>query len=135
MMLSVSDSQLIEAASSVLKHSYSPYSKFRVGAAVRTETGEIFTACNVENASYGLTICAERAAIFKMVSEGCVKVDSIAIVAAGNKIVAPCGACRQVINEFAGDDCRVICSSGDITRIFSLKELLPESFGPSNLVE
>ncbi len=125
--------QLVDAARKALWNSYSPYSRFRVGAAVRSKSGNIYSACNVENASYGLTICAERAAIFKMVSEGEKEIDSIAVVAETNSPITPCGACRQVINEFANTDCEIICASEKDMKIFKLGELLPYSFKPDDI--
>ncbi|MBD3232405.1 MAG: cytidine deaminase [candidate division Zixibacteria bacterium] len=131
--MSEADRKLIDSALNVLKQSYSPYSKFRVGAALRTTNGEIFDGCNVENVSYGLTICAERNAVFKMVSFGERKLESIAVVTDSESIVTPCGACRQVIREFADDDCRIICASPNEVRVFALNQLLPFSFKPSDL--
>lgn len=95
--------KLIEAANSALRNAYSPYSKFRVGAAIRSKDGKIFTGCNIENVSYSLAICAERVALFKAVSEGNKLFDSIAISSSGAKAAFPCGACRQVLNEFSPD--------------------------------
>ena len=135
MKLSENDSLLIEAAFEAMKHSYSPYSEFKVGAAVRTTKGEVFAACNVENASYGLSICAERAAIFRMVSAGPRKIDALAVVNPARKIVTPCGACRQVVREFASGSCKIICSSNYRVKIFTLDKLLPASFEPSDLSE
>ncbi|MCP4632897.1 MAG: cytidine deaminase [candidate division Zixibacteria bacterium] len=133
MKVSENDSVLIESAINALQNSYSPYSKFRVGAAVRSKSGNIFTGCNVENASYGLTICAERTALGNMVSEGETEVEAIAVVSDAGSIITPCGACRQFLREFANDDCRIICASGDDVEVYSLNELLPESFKPSDL--
>jgi cytidine deaminase len=113
--------QLIAAAKSAQRHAYAPYSKFRVGAALLTSDGKVFTGCNVENASYGLTICAERVAVGKAVSEGCREFKAIAIVAPARNIT-PCGACRQVLAEFG--DCLVICN----TKQYRLSELLPSAF-------
>lgn len=94
---------LIAAARQAREHAQAPYSEFRVGAAVRTKSGKIFSGCNIENASYGLTICAERVAIFKAVSDGEREFDSIAVVTDTDDLTPPCGACRQVIWEFCGD--------------------------------
>jgi len=91
---------LIEAANAALKNAYSPYSHFRVGAAIRSRDGSIFTGCNIENASYGLAMCAERVALYKAISEGYRSFDSIAICSSGVKPAFPCGACRQVLTEF-----------------------------------
>lgn len=119
------------------ERAYCPYSKFHVGAAVLTESGEIYTGCNVENASYGLTNCAERTAIFKMVEKSTHpsdrKITAIAIYTPTKDATAPCGACRQVIREF-GPNCIVtsFCQS-DTQLSRRLEELLPNSFGPDNL--
>ena len=123
--------RLLRLAREATRHSYAPYSKFYVGAVVVASNGEkekIFTGVNVENASYGLTVCAERVAIFKAVSEGYTKVKEVYIVAVdgnGNIVekVAPCGACRQVIYEFSDD--AVIHTP---TSTFTIEELLPEGF-------
>ena len=127
--MSIDQSALLNAAAEVAKQAYSPYSKFRVGAAVQTASGKIFTGCNVENASYGLTICAERVAIFNAISEGGRAFEAIAVSSEGG--VYPCGACLQVMFEFA-PDLRVIL--GDAKGIKSdqlcLKDLLPKAFGP-----
>ena len=94
--------QLVAAAIAARENAYAPYSKFSVGAAVLGTDGKIYTGCNIENVSYGMTMCAERTAIFKMVSEGCRKFAAIAVVAGDNATDgAPCGACRQVMGEFA----------------------------------
>lgn len=99
--------QLVEAAVAARNKAYAPYSKFSVGAAVLGVDGKIYTGCNIENVSYGMTMCAERTAIFKMVSEGCTKFAAIAVTAGENATDgAPCGACRQVMGEFA-------CSIGE----------------------
>lgn len=92
--------QLIEAAWKARENSYSPYSKFKVGAAVLGVDGKVYTGCNIENASYGMTVCAERTAIFKMVSEGCKKFTALAVVGGNDGDGAPCLACRQVMTEF-----------------------------------
>ncbi|XP_067659023.1 cytidine deaminase-like isoform X2 [Haliotis asinina] len=111
-----------------------PYSKFPVGAALLTDDGSVFTGCNVENASSGLTICAERTAIVKAVSEGHRRFKAIAVASDVKEIViAPCGACRQVLVEF-GVDCDVIMTKPDMTyKIMTTKELLPCCFGPTDL--
>ena len=124
------DSELLRLAREAMKQSYSPYSSYPVGAALHCKDGRIFLGCNVENASFGLSNCAERTAVFKAVSEGARSFDVIAIAA---KTKAwPCGACRQVLNEFA-PDIRVLVTWGDHTEEKSLKELLPEGFGPHSM--
>src|ERR1700690_1678167 len=94
---------LIKAAGQDRENAHAPFSNFRVGAAVRATSGRIFTGCNVENASYGLTCCAERVAIFKAISEGERGFDAIAVVTDTDSLTPPCGACRQIIWEFCGD--------------------------------
>lgn len=125
--------KLIERAIKAREKSYSPYSDFRVGAAVLAEDGLIYSGCNIENASYTPTICAERTAIFKAVSEGNRKIKKIAIVGDGEDTF-PCGVCRQVIREFESEDMEIIvANSSRDYRIFKLDELLPHSFGPEKL--
>lgn len=125
--------RLEQAARRAAKAAYAPYSKFRVGAAVLTETGTVFTGCNVENASYGLCNCAERTAIFSAVAAGHRALRAIAIFTPTSTATAPCGACRQVINEF-GPDALVIsvCDSKDRQET-PASQLLPAAFGPQNL--
>jgi len=123
--------ELIAKAMEAREKAHAPYSHFAVGAALLAKSGRIYTGCNVENASYGLSICAERAAVFKAVSEGERVFEAIAVVT--EKGVTPCGACRQVLIEF-GEDIQVIAA--DETggyRIFDLQELLPEAFNSEDL--
>lgn len=124
------DAELLELAREAMKKSYSPYSKYPVGAALRSSDGQVFTGCNIENASFGLTNCAERTAMFKAVSEG-VRSFEVLAIAAGTK-AWPCGACRQVLNEFA-PDLRVLVTWGDRVEEKNLRELLPEGFGPDSM--
>jgi cytidine deaminase len=125
--------ELITRARTASERAYCPYSRFPVGAAVLTSDGEIFVGCNVENASYGLTICAERSAVFAMVAAGARDIAAVAIYAPTDAPSAPCGACRQVINEF-GPHARVISVTEGADRLdVRLSELLPEPFGPRNL--
>jgi cytidine deaminase len=122
---------LIAKATKAREQAYAPYSHFTVGAALLAKSGRIYTGCNVENASYGLSICAERAAVCKAVSEGERDFEAIAVVT--EKGVTPCGACRQVLMEF-GEDIQVIVA--DVTgryQVLSLQELLPEAFTPKHL--
>ena len=135
-------SRLIDRAIEGMSYAYTPYSGFRVGAALLTESGEIYTGCNIENAAYGPTICAERCAIFKAVSEGEHSLKAIAIAGGNEKetdmlsgYAFPCGVCRQVMREFAKDFAFKVIVARNITdfQIFSLEELLPNSFGPENL--
>lgn len=125
------DQELIAQAQAVRALAYAPYSRYLVGAAARGRSGRVFAACNVENASYGLTICAERAAVCKAISEG--ERELVAVAVATTDGGAPCGACRQVLREF-GPQMRVLMVDGaGHTRAFALPDLLPESFGPENL--
>ena len=124
--------ELIQKAKQARERAYAPYSKYLVGAALLTKSGEIYTGCNVENASYGLTNCAERTAIFKAVSEGEKEFQAIAIVLDG-PVGAPCGACRQVIREFGTEiDVEMANLEGDV-KVEKIKDLLPHSFGPEFL--
>ena len=131
--------ELIRAALDARKNAYTPYSHYQVGAALLAEDGEIFTGCNIENASYGATCCAERTAVFKAVSEGKRRFCSIAIVGGleGEEPVDyayPCGICRQVLNEFGSEDFTVIVAKS-ITdyREHSFRELLPHGFGGESI--
>ncbi len=123
---------LIQAAIEARRNAYAPYSRFKVGAAVLTKEGKIFTGCNVENASYGLSMCAERVAIFKAVSEGYKDFIAIAVVADTDDPVKPCGACRQVMAEFGNFDVIMANLKGDV-KIMKVSELLPEAFSPRDL--
>lgn len=123
---------LIEKALEAKKNAYVPYSNFHVGAAVLMDDGSIYTGCNIENASYTPTICAERTAIFKAVSDGKMQIDKIAIVGDANPTY-PCGVCRQVIREFGRDSKIIIANSVDDYKIYDLEDLLPYSFGPEDL--
>lgn len=124
---------LKQQAMAVSQNAYSPYSGFRVGAAVLTEDGEIFSGCNVENAAFGLTICAERNAIFQAVARGARRLRAVVIYTATQSPTAPCGSCRQVIHEF-GPTAEIICvCDGEASARYTLAELLPSAFGPQNL--
>lgn len=114
-------------------HSYSPYSRFAVGAAVLTESGKVFTGCNVENASYGLTNCAERTAVYKAVSEGERSITAVVVFTPTEVVTPPCGACRQVLYEF-GPRCLVLAVGvGTHRSVSRIDLLLPDAFGPHNL--
>ncbi len=116
------------------KASYSPYSKFRVGAALLTKDGEVVHGANIENASYGLTVCAERTALFNAVLAGKKGFEAIAVVGDMDDFCTPCGACRQVMAEFCGNDFEIVLiNSKDEIKVFSLEELLPHSFGGEGL--
>ncbi len=127
---------LVAKAADAMKNAYAPYSKFHVGCALLTDSGKVFTGCNMENASYGATICAERVAIGQMVASGERKIRELAIISSGERPVVPCGMCLQVILEF-GADCEVNVSSRDqkTTKKFKLRELIPQSFDKSFLNE
>ena len=133
----MTDMELINAALGAMKNAYAPYSGFFVGAALLANDGEVYTGCNVENASYGATCCAERTAVFRAVSEGKQKHRGIAIVGGKGGSVrsfcAPCGICRQVMAEFAEKDFFVLLYDGEKTRRLLLSELLPHSFTGENL--
>lgn len=124
---------LRDAAKAAAARAYAPYSRFRVGAALQARSGAVFTGCNVENASYGLTICAERNAVFQMVAAGEMQFDRIVIYTPTATPTAPCGACRQVLNEFNPDaEIVSVCDGADVIRS-TVRELLPAAFGPANL--
>lgn len=120
--------ELINAAMSVREHSHAPFSNFRVGAAVRAENGEIFVGCNVESASFGLTVCAERVAIWKAVSEGNKKFAEIAVVTDTEMLTPPCGTCRQIIWEFCGDVPITMANPAGKSETYSMSDLLPHAF-------
>jgi len=120
--------QLVEAARAAREHAVAEFSGFKVGAALETDTGEIITGCNIENATYGLTICAERVAIFKALSEGRRSFKRIAVVADTSAPTPPCGACRQIIWEFCGDIPVVIANLTEIAAMLEMKDLLPLPF-------
>ncbi|MEP6925813.1 MAG: cytidine deaminase [Pyrinomonadaceae bacterium] len=120
---------LIEAAKHARGNAFAPYSNFKVGAAVKTADGAIFTGCNVENASYGLTVCAERVAIWKAMSEGKRDFVSLAVVADTEELTPPCGACRQIIWEFCGDIPVTMANLHDKSETLQMSELLPRAFG------
>jgi cytidine deaminase len=124
---------LSTAAREASRQAYCPYSKFRVGAAVLTEGGEVYAGCNVENASYGLTICAERNAVFQAAARGRRTIVAVAVYTPTATPTAPCGACRQVINEFGPDAEILSVCDGPGTIRARLSELLPQAFGPQNL--
>lgn len=122
-----------ELALQASQNAYCLYSKFRVGAAVLTDDGEIFTGCNIENASFGLTICAERNAIFQAIAKGHHRIRAVVVVTPTDRPTPPCGACRQVINEF-GDEADIFsfAKNGKVSHL-NLKQLLPDAFGPNNI--
>jgi len=128
------DRQLVEMARQARERAYAPYSHFPVGAALLGRSGRVYTGCNVENASYPLTTCAERAAVIKAVSEGEREFEAMAVITATG--ATPCGACRQILHEFGGPDgdLRVIVADTDgHVRTFTIAELLPAGFTPDQL--
>jgi cytidine deaminase len=131
-MSDASSEQLLEAAKKVREHAYAPHSHFKVGAALRTRAGNVYLGCNVENASFGATTCAERNAIAAMVAAGEREVEAIAVYAGGETPTFPCGICRQVIYEFSGD-ARVIVTDNDAVREVEISDLLPEASASANL--
>ena len=119
---------LIDAAQEARQHSVAPFSGFRVGAAVRTGSGKVYTGCNVESASYGLTVCAERVAIWKALSEGERQFTELAVVADTETLTPPCGTCRQIIWEFARGAKIVFANLTGQSEVFHVAELLPRAF-------
>lgn len=124
----MSASKLVAAARRARRHAHAPYSSFKVGAALETTDGTIITGCNIENATYGLTVCAERVAMFKALSEGHRKFRRIAIVADTDAPTPPCGACRQILWEFGGDLEVILANLGRESGRHQLKDLLPLPF-------
>jgi cytidine deaminase len=125
--------KLIAAAKAVRENAHAPYSNFRVGAALRAKSGQVYTGCNVENATYGLTVCAERVAIFKAISEGERGFDAIAVVADTETLTPPCGACRQLIWEFCGDVDIILANLKGQTETVRTKSIFPRPFDSSFL--
>jgi len=119
---------LIKTATEARAKAFAPFSNFKVGAVLATKDGEIFTGCNIENASYGLTMCAERVAIFKAISEGESKFQTLVIVADTENLTPPCGACRQIIWEFCGDVEIVLANLQGKTETMRMSELFPRAF-------
>ena len=124
---------LIEAALNVRENAHARFSNFKVGAAVQDQSGRIFTGCNVENATYGLTVCAERVAIFKAISEGARKFTRVAVVADTDLLTPPCGACRQILWEFCGDVEVVMSNLHGKSETLRLGALFPRAFDASFL--
>ena len=126
--------ELIELAKLMMTRAYAPYSRFAVGAALRGAGGKLYGGCNVENAAYPVGCCAEASAISAMIADGERHIAEVLVMASSNEMVTPCGACRQRLNEFATDDTLVyLWDSTGIYRKVKLADLLPLSFGPSNL--
>ena len=124
---------LLTAAMDARQRAYAPYSGFKVGAAVRTATGQMYSGCNVENASYGLTVCAERVAIWKAVSQGEREIVALAVVSDSG--ATPCGACRQVMNEFAREMPVLVANTQGNAVLLSIEALLPAPFPIANLMQ
>ena len=129
---------MLEIAKKAMKHSYSPYSHYCVGACISTEDGQLFSGTNVENASYGLCVCAETAAIAAMISAGHHKIHELVVISHHQEhptaLCAPCGACRQRIAEFSSPTTRIhLADTSGIQKTFTTAELLPEAFGPQHL--
>lgn len=124
---------LIGAAKKARENAHAKFSNFKVGAGLRAASGKIYGGCNVENATYGLTICAERVAIFKAISEGERKFDAIAVVTDTDRLTPPCGACRQLIWEFCGDVPVVMSNLKGQVETVRMRELFPKPFDSSNL--
>ena len=134
----MTDKELVIEAINAMKNSYSPYSDFKVGAALLTENNKVYTGCNIENVAFGPSICAERVAFFKAISEGEKSFSKIAVVGCKNGVITsptpPCGVCRQVMREFCGDNFEIlIVSENNEYEKVLLKELLPYSFKPEIL--
>ena len=127
---------LIKKANEARKNSYAPYSTYRVGAALLCADGTVYTGCNVENAAYGETVCAERVAIFKAISEGKRDFDAISIVGGIDELkdfAYPCGACRPVLSEFCAPSFKIVLFDGKNTKLCTLGELFPASFGKASI--
>ena len=124
---------LIESALAARTKAHAPYSQFQVGAALESTDGRVFTGCNVENATYGLTVCAERVAVFKAISEGVRKFRRVAVAADTDNLTPPCGACRQILWEFCGDVPVTLVNLHGKTETYQLKELFPKAFDASYL--
>jgi len=127
------ESDLIAAARSARDRARAPYSLFKVGAALECDDGSVVSGCNIENASYGLTICAERVAVFKALSDGVTRFTRLAVVADTSELTTPCGACRQILWEFCGDIEVVLANLTGRVRRVRVGELLPDAFGDQSL--
>jgi cytidine deaminase len=130
--MTLDPSELLAAAVSVRERAYAPYSGFSVGAALVAADGRVFAGVNVENASYGLSMCAERVAIYHALSQGVRHVEAIAVAGPDGVRTMPCGACRQVLHEF-GPDMQVVFAAGGLVHVVPLSSLLPDAFGPADL--
>lgn len=126
-MIDLDYSNLIAKAKEAMNNAYTKYSNFNVGAALLTKSGKIYTGCNIENSSYGATICAERVAFSKAISEGEREFEAISIVSSSGDYTYPCGICRQFMSEW-GTDLKLVFDNGKESKVYTLKELLPEAF-------
>jgi cytidine deaminase len=128
--------ELLKLAAEARDHSYSPYSHYAVGAALLTKDGRIYQGCNIENASFTPTICAERTAFFKAIFDGVREFAAIAVIGTGELPAFPCGVCRQVMAEFCDSDFEIITANRDMSTVVvkTLDEMLPERFGPKDLI-
>lgn len=128
--------KMLDLAYAAMEHAYVPYSGFRVGACLKATSGKYYMGCNIENAAYTPTNCAERTAFFKAVYDGEREFDGIAIVCSGKHPAYPCGVCRQVMNEFCDRNMPIVCANGDRSSVVasSLAEMLPNGFGPKDLL-
>jgi cytidine deaminase len=124
---------LMARARECLDRAYAPYSRFQVAAAVLDDQGRVFTGVNVENISYGLSVCAERVAIFSAVAAGARRITALAVTSSGAELLSPCGACRQVLAEFAAADVPIYCDGAGKPHRWTVSELLPEGFAASKL--
>ena len=129
MTLGPGDEQLVKVAALARQRAYAPYSGYKVGAAIRTKRNKLHSGANVENASYGLTVCAERCAVFAAVAAGDTQdYDAVAVVIDDQNLPSPCGACRQVLYEFAPDMRVILATTGGLRKATTLRELLPDAF-------
>ncbi len=129
----MSEDRLIEAARNVRENAHAPFSNFKVGAAIEDERGRIYTGCNIENATYGLSLCAERVAVFKAISEGAAALKRVVVVADTERLTPPCGACRQILWEFCGDGQVILANLSGRSETISLSQLFPRPFDASFL--
>jgi cytidine deaminase len=129
------DEELVRVASLARQRAHAPYSKYKVGAAIRTKRNKVHSGANIENASYGLTVCAERTAAFAAVNAGDTAFDAIAIAIDDERLPTPCGACRQVLAEFSPDMRVILATVGGKRKVTTLRELLPDPFLPENLTK
>jgi len=132
-LLGPGDEELVRVAALARQRAYAPYSGYKVGAAIRSKRNKVHAGANVENASYGLTVCAERIAAFNAVASGDRDLDAIAIVTEGAALPSPCGACRQVLHEFGPGMRMILATTTGLRKATTLAELLPDAFGPERL--